>query len=117
MNPAAEKMLGYSPQERGLPINERLARLRLETADGKPFPLEETPPLKALRGETVQGVVMVLHPQGKDAIWVSITLTALVPRWPAVRRGYDWNRHHIPASSPTAARQIHTGHLHGLRTP
>lgn len=118
MNPAAEKMLGYSPQEKGLPINERLARLRLETADGKPFPLEETPPLKALRGETVQGVVMVLHPQGKDAIWVSISAS---PLWSpdgrlsgAVMTGTDiTSQRHLQQQR---AKYI-LGISHGLRTP
>lgn len=72
MNPAAEEMLGYTPEERKLPLAERMALLRAETPDGEPFPIEDTPSRRALRGETVQGVLMVLHPPRTDrTIWVS----------------------------------------------
>ncbi len=52
MNPALEKMMGYFPGVRGLPLAERLARLRVETAEGKAFPVEEAPPLPALSSLT-----------------------------------------------------------------
>jgi hypothetical protein len=48
-------MYGYSPDQWKLPIGERLTAIQVETADGKPFPPEEAPLLKALRGETVRG--------------------------------------------------------------
>jgi PAS domain S-box-containing protein len=68
MNPAAEKILGLSRQEL---LAERVVRLRAETAEGKPFPLTETPGWRALQGETVHGVIMVLHPPGLSEVWVS----------------------------------------------
>ena len=71
MNPAADAILGYAPQERRRPIAERLARLRIETPDGRPVPVEETPPRKALRGETVQSALLVIHPPAGEATWVS----------------------------------------------
>lgn len=71
MNPAAELMLGHPMKERSLPLAERAARVRLETADGRPFPLEDAPATWALRGETVTGVQMVLHPEGGATYWVS----------------------------------------------
>ena len=55
MNSAAERMLGYSPAQRKLALRERVALVRVETPDGKPFPLEELPHVRALRGETVEG--------------------------------------------------------------
>jgi len=71
MNDSAEKVFGYSPAERELPLADRLALVRLETPEGKPFPLEEFPPQRALRGETVRGVVAVVHPRNARAVWVS----------------------------------------------
>jgi signal transduction histidine kinase len=53
------------------PLPERVARLRVETAEGSPFTLTETPGWRALHGETVRGTVMVLHPPGRAAVWVS----------------------------------------------
>ncbi|MBI2953351.1 MAG: PAS domain-containing sensor histidine kinase [Chloroflexi bacterium] len=70
MNPAAEDMLGYTPAERKLPFAERTALLHIDTPEGKPFPVEQVPGQQALNGETVYGVVMVLHPNGKT-FWVS----------------------------------------------
>lgn len=71
MNPAAERVLGYSSRERTLPYAERMALLRIEMADGKPFPMEELPGARALHGETVQGVLLVLHVPGGKSLWVS----------------------------------------------
>lgn len=73
MNSVAEDMLGYSAKERVTPLAEQMARLRAETAERKPFPVEETPPARALRGEMVQNVVMVLHrPDGKT-LWMLVS--------------------------------------------
>ncbi|HEY7745688.1 MAG TPA: PAS domain S-box protein [Desulfuromonadales bacterium] len=71
MNPAAEKILGPSPQGVKEPLSERVARLRVETAEGAPFALTETPGWRALHGETVHGSIMVLHPPGRAAVWAS----------------------------------------------
>lgn len=71
MNPASERMHGYSPQERELPLTERLEMRRIETAEGKPLRPEDTPAWRALQGETVRGVLMVIHPQNRRAVWVT----------------------------------------------
>ncbi len=71
MNAAAERMLGFSLAEYRLPVEERIDLLRMETAEGKPLPLEETPTSRAMRGETVQSYVMILHPAGGEKLWVS----------------------------------------------
>lgn len=72
MNPAAQAMLGYSAESRGMPLGERVKLLGIETAEGEPFPLDQTPVAKALKGEAVNGVVMVLHPPDGPARWVAI---------------------------------------------
>ena len=74
MNPAAEELLGDSRGESGKPLGERLAQLHTETPDGKPFPPEDSPIARALRGETVRGVVALIHrPSEKKPTWLSIS--------------------------------------------
>ncbi len=71
MNPAAQAMLGYSAESRGMPLGERVKLLGIETAEGEPFPPDQTPVAKALKGEAVNGVVMVLHPPDVPARWIA----------------------------------------------
>ncbi len=70
MNPAAEKLLGYTREDWKKPLAERSAGYRVETPDGRSFPLEETM-RRVFRGETMRGVLAVLrHPDGTTQ-WVS----------------------------------------------
>ncbi len=71
INSAAERMLGYSSEQRELPMAERIALLRMETPEGKPIQLEESFSVRALRGETVQGAVAVVHTPRGRTLWVS----------------------------------------------
>lgn len=71
MNPAAEKLLGYSPELRRKPLRERLSRLRLETPEGKPFPMEEC--LRRVfegKGEMKGAFNVIHHPDGRT-FWLS----------------------------------------------
>jgi inosine/xanthosine triphosphatase len=62
MNNAAQRIFGFAAQKwRALPPAERSRLLRIETPDGKPIPLGETPHDRALRGETVVGYRMVIR--------------------------------------------------------
>jgi len=62
MNGAAQRLLGsYAKEERRLGFRERAESMHIETPDGQPFPPGQLPAERALRGETVQGVGMVLH--------------------------------------------------------
>lgn len=70
INEAARQILGYSPVELQLPVSERFAILRAETPDGIPFPYEMFPTVNATRGNTVFGVVMVLHHPPENTVWV-----------------------------------------------
>jgi PAS domain S-box-containing protein len=71
MNPAAQKMLGYSRADLELSFKERAARQRVETPQGIPIPPEETLPSRALRGETVVDDVFVIHPTPFEIRWIA----------------------------------------------
>jgi PAS domain S-box-containing protein len=70
MNPAAERLFGYGRKEREKSLPVRLSRLDVRTPDGQPFPLQATMQ-RVIAGETMHGVLAVLHrPDGKT-IWMS----------------------------------------------
>jgi two-component system, OmpR family, phosphate regulon sensor histidine kinase PhoR len=71
MNRTAEEILGLSREEIALPQAERLLIARVETPDGKTLPAGETPTSRALRGETVRGFPMVVHPPGGQPRWLN----------------------------------------------
>ena len=73
MNATAEEVLGYSPDERTKPLKERAELIRVETTDGEPFPAEDLPVARALRGETVQGVIKAVHPRPDRTVWLSVS--------------------------------------------
>lgn len=71
MNEAARALLGYSSREAKASTEERLVWVHAETPDGKPFPPERAPTRRALGGETVHGVDMVIRgPEGRK-VWTS----------------------------------------------
>lgn len=71
-NRLASEMLGFPP-EGTMTLAEQVAQLRAETAEGKPFAPEETPPARALRGQAVHNVVMVLHRPDGQALWMLVS--------------------------------------------
>jgi PAS domain S-box-containing protein len=73
MNPAAETMLGYSPEERQRPLDERIHKLQIEKADGQPLTAEGNPILSALRGETTIGQIFTLRPVPQRQLWVTVS--------------------------------------------
>ena len=70
-NGATERMLGSPVDEPRTSAAERIAHLRVETPSGQLIGSEDSPSTRALRGETVQGQVVVLHPSQGKPIWVS----------------------------------------------
>lgn len=70
-NAAARDILGYSDEEQSGPIVERLTALRVTATDGQPVPPEETPPMRALRGEVVRGQVLAIHRPPDRTVWIS----------------------------------------------
>lgn len=77
MNDAAARILGYGPGDAARPLKERAEGLALESAEGKPFPLEQTPGLRALAGETVCGETVVLRPRTDAEKWVSVSASPI----------------------------------------
>jgi PAS domain S-box-containing protein len=73
MNPAAERMLGYTEAQRKLPVAERMRQLRMETPDRKPLPVDQAPPVRVMRGELVLGSVMVVHTAPDRTAWHSVS--------------------------------------------
>lgn len=73
VNPAAERILRFGEEEMKLPLAKRIELLRIETPEGKPFPPDQVPPRRALRGESPSSVVAVMHPPRGEPLWVSLS--------------------------------------------
>lgn len=77
MNPAAQSLLKYGPEELVLPIEERPAHLRVTTAEGEPLAVADIM-RKVLQGETVKGMILSLEgPEGKR-VWVSASAAPIL---------------------------------------
>jgi PAS domain S-box-containing protein len=72
MNGTAERMIGYTPAERALSLEERVQVVRMARPDGTPIPYEASPNYRALQGETVRGEVIVLQRQDRS-LWLSLS--------------------------------------------
>lgn len=72
-NPYGERIMGSPTSGEDVPLHERIRRLNMETTEGEILSLRDAPPLRALRGETVQDVVVILHLPEGEAICASIS--------------------------------------------
>ena len=70
LNPAAQAILGYTPEMYNTTLAERLRLLPRETPEGEPILARDMPTARALRGETVLDYRMVLR-RGERKIWIS----------------------------------------------
>jgi len=78
INPTGERLTGFTVGMTAQPIAQGLAVSGLETPDGQPVQFEEMPPIRALRGETVRGVLLVFKPPlVPQPVWVSISAAPL----------------------------------------
>jgi PAS domain S-box-containing protein len=80
MNPAAEKMMGFTPEDKRLSFAERLSQvIRIEAADGRPVTdLDTLPMARALRGAKIHGEVLGLrHIRTGNLTWVDVTAEPL----------------------------------------
>lgn len=73
MNSAAERMLGFSAAGRPVPLDEQMARLGAETAEGRQLRADELPPVRALRGQIVQNEVMLLRRPDGIVLWLLVS--------------------------------------------
>ena len=72
LNPAAERLLGYTPEDYAKPIAERVALAPLLRADGTPFPEDEIPAVRAVRDNAPYHAVMMLCRPGRPRVWLSV---------------------------------------------
>lgn len=77
-NPAASAIVGLNAEDFARPIAERTALLHIERADGTPLAPGESPAMRALRGETVRGIDLVLHPPAGGTVWVSASAAPIL---------------------------------------
>jgi PAS domain S-box-containing protein len=77
MNTIANRLHGYTPEERALPLEERMRLLRMTRPDGTPVPYEATPHYRAMRGDTVHGEVVGIHRPDSN-IWMSISAAPIL---------------------------------------
>ncbi len=72
LNPAAAAIVGLSHDEWSKPLAERMQIEHVQSPEGRPLAPDELPVARALRGETVRGVV-VLSPPGATRRWVALS--------------------------------------------
>ena len=79
-NSAAERLLGFTPEEHQLTVQERWGIFSLEDADGKRLSPEDLPAARALAGGVAQNVEMRIRrinaPQARP-LWVSASAAPL----------------------------------------
>jgi PAS domain S-box-containing protein len=73
INAAAQRMLELSGDDLGLPVEKQARLAHLETPEGNPFPAEQLPAVRALRGETVDEVLMVVRKSSERALWLAVS--------------------------------------------
>lgn len=61
MNESMRRLLGYTGEAKKFAIQERMERLHFRDAEGRPMEYSDSPPVRALRGETVRGHVVTMH--------------------------------------------------------
>ena len=73
LNDAARRLLEYTPKDAHAPTPAQALLLRILGPDGRPVPPEDAPLLRALRGETVTGVVSVLERRSGGKTWLLLS--------------------------------------------
>jgi PAS domain S-box-containing protein len=78
INDAAKKILGYDETILHLDLEQRLTNLKMKTIEGVNFTTENTPARRALRGEFVRAVEMLLtNPEG-ETYWLNINASPIL---------------------------------------
>ena len=72
MNPLAERVLKYTPEQRVLSPEQRLGRFSITTSDGVPVAYANLPGFRALRGETVEGEILCFKDRTGEFFWASL---------------------------------------------
>jgi two-component system phosphate regulon sensor histidine kinase PhoR len=77
MNDAAMRMLEYTPADMNVPSSAQARLFRILSPDGHPLPPNKAPLLRALRGETVTGVVTVLERRDGGRAWLLLNASPI----------------------------------------
>lgn len=72
-NTHAKNLLGLNGDETARTLVDRLAPLAPETIAGSALPLEQSPPMRALAGETTRDTTLVVHPPAGNSLCVSMS--------------------------------------------
>lgn len=72
-NQAAERLLGYTVQERAESVAERWLTRHAKTPDSLPIPPEAIPTQRALQGEVVHGVIVMFPQAVIGDLWLSVS--------------------------------------------
>jgi len=71
MNAAATRILGYTIHDlRGKSFEQQMVDMHVEKADGAPFEIQYFPSARALGGDTVRGVPVIVHPPDGRTVWL-----------------------------------------------
>ncbi|MGI5835308.1 MAG: PAS domain-containing sensor histidine kinase, partial [Chloroflexota bacterium] len=118
VNPAAERMLGFSDDEMKLPLEKQIELFRIETPEGTPIPPEQASPKRALRGETPPSIVARIYPPHGDPLWVSLSEAPIKTPGGRVLGAVLTFTDITPIQKLQQQRAKHIlGISHGLRTP
>ncbi|MEI6512420.1 MAG: PAS domain S-box protein [bacterium] len=71
LNPYAQQLMGYTDKDMMLPLQERVKSREFRAVDGQPMDMEMPPTARALRGETVEAVVVGIPDKDGKVTWVS----------------------------------------------
>lgn len=72
-NQAAERLLGYTVQERAESVAERWLARHAKTPDGQPIRPEAIPAQRALQGKVVHGVIVMFPRAVIGDLWLSVS--------------------------------------------
>jgi signal transduction histidine kinase len=85
-NAAAARLIGAAPA--GLPMDQWPAMFGFyETVECKPYPAEQLPMFRALRGESCESEILVRTPHSSRSIWIEVTAHPLRDSSGTVRAG------------------------------
>jgi PAS domain S-box-containing protein len=117
-NRAAERILYHSDEAREMSIVELMASVRAETFEGRPFPADRLPVVRALRGETVEGEVMAFRLTPEADLWVSASAAPIRAQDGAILGAVATFTNITQLQRLQEQRSQHIlGISHGLRTP
>lgn len=77
VNDIAREILGLDEHEISLSIHDRIKLFKAETPEGKPFPRERLPLVRAQKGETVHGEIIKIV-RKKKTLWLSVSAAPII---------------------------------------